>query len=445
MGNEMFNKILLANIDLEPTDDNRRKLIMTNLTLISMIIIYPIFFIYNFINEEYLIAVIELFFVFPALYTLYFLRKSHNIENAAKVTTLFLFITILTVIVMFLGKNYILLWSFIFAFVVMSLQGSKKGLYYSITFYSLVFIIAFSFIGEAISVSEYIRFATVTVLIVIIAYFYEKSTENAFKLLHKSISEITYLNVNLNNIVNQEIEKNKQKDKILEDQSRLAQMGEMISMIAHQWRQPLSSISAISGTLSLDVMMKNYNEDFFQEQLSSIDDLSQHLSGTIDDFRNFFKPNKDSQKHLIHIPVVKALDIIKASLTTQGIKIVENYESDKKIDIHVNEMIQVVLNILKNSQDNFIEKSIENPEIIINTYDEDEKIVLNICDNGEGIPENIIAKVFTPYFSTKKEKNGTGLGLYMSKIIVEKHHSATLNAKNLNGGICFSIVMSTKP
>lgn len=437
----MFNNLLLANIDVKPTDANRRRIVMTNLTLIAMSIIYPSFFVINLIKGEYLVATVELFFIFPVVYGLYLIRKNREIEKASLYTTLLLFTTTLIVVNWFSGREYILLWSYIFAFVVMALQGPKKGLYYSIVFYLAIFISAYGFIGDAITIYEYIRFIVIAVIVVIIAYFYERSTKNAFDLLHQSINEIEFLNKNLNKRVEEEIAKTKGRDKLLEEQSRLAQMGEMISMIAHQWRQPLTSISSITGTLSFDIMTGNYKEDFFAKRLENINELAQHLSSTIDDFRNFFKPNKESELVLINTSVIKALNIIRDSLDSKEIKILESYESSKKVNIYMSEMLQVILNILKNAQDNFVQNSIENAKISIKTYDEDEKTIITICDNGGGIPENIIDQIFHPYFSTKHEKDGTGLGLYMSKTIVEEHHSGEFYAKNIDNGVCFYIII----
>ena len=133
--------------------------------------------------------------------------------------------------------------------------------------------------------------------------------------------------------------------------------------------------------------------------------------------------------------VKKSLNVISTSLLNDNIDIIFPYNSQKAIELYDSELMQVVLNILKNSLDNFQEKQIKNPYIKISTEDR----TLSISDNGGGIPENIISSVFDPYFSTKDEKNGTGLGLYMSKIIVEEHHNGKLSVHNTEDGVCFTI------
>ena len=241
----------------------------------------------------------------------------------------------------------------------------------------------------------------------------------------------------------------KQKDKQLQQQSRLAQMGEMISMIAHQWRQPLgainSSVIAIESKLSIgryDLDDKDDREKFFKflhKKHKSIIEYVEGLSETIDDFRNFFKPDKNRDLVCIDDPIKKALKIVNVSMSSKGISIEKSFDNGDKIELYQNEVMQVILNILKNAEDNFIEKSIENPTIMIETLKEKNTHIIKISDNGGGIPENILPNIFDPYFSTKDEKNGTGLGLYMSKTVIEEHHNGELKVSNIDNGVCFEI------
>lgn len=252
-------------------------------------------------------------------------------------------------------------------------------------------------------------------------------------------NKIQFINDSLEVKIKEEVEKNKKKDAQVFQQSRLAQMGEMLSMVAHQWRQPLASISAITGTLTFDMMMNEYKKEFFQDKLGSIDKITQHLSATINDFRDFYKPNKKKTTVKLEEIVRKSLSIIRETLLNDNIEIIEEYNSKEEIEIYDNELMQVILNIIKNAQDNLKEKQIKDPYIQITT----ENRTISICDNGGGIAENIIEKIFDPYFSTKNEKNGTGLGLYMSKTIVEEHHNGKLSAQNKNDGVCFIIECGT--
>jgi len=242
------------------------------------------------------------------------------------------------------------------------------------------------------------------------------------------------------------------KEKLLQEQSRLAQMGEMINMIAHQWRQPLGAIN--SALLTIDTKLKMNRFDlskadeqenlihYLEKKQKNIYEYVEFLSTTIDDFRNFFKKDKEKQKVSLIAPIKKSLQIVGASLENKNIKLFETYNINPTISLYENEMIQVFLNILKNSEDSFLEKNIHKREIHITTKEKNANFYsITICDTAGGIDSKIIDKIFDPYFSTKNEKNGTGLGLYISKMIIETHHDGKLNVYNHQNGICFEIIL----
>jgi len=254
--------------------------------------------------------------------------------------------------------------------------------------------------------------------------------------LEDSKKKLKNINATLEHKIKEEVEKNKLQNQQLMQQSKMALMGEMISMIAHQWRQPLNIITLSTVKLETGILLNNEisNEDIYNIT-SEINKQSQYLSNTIDDFRYFYKPDKESVTVKLEDVISKSLSIIKASLISSHIEIIQEYKSKEEIELYENEMTQVILNILKNAQDNFSEKGIKDPCIKITT----ENRTISICDNGGGIPEDILEKIFDPYFSTKDEKNVTGLGLYMSKTIIEKHHGGILHVKNRGDGVCFVI------
>jgi signal transduction histidine kinase len=251
--------------------------------------------------------------------------------------------------------------------------------------------------------------------------------------------ELEHINSSLESRIKVEIQNSKEKDKQLFQQSRLAQMGEMISMIAHQWRQPLTAISSTANTLSLDILMDNYEKDFFAKQIDNIAGYSQHLSSTIDDFRNFFKQNKERQDTTLEELVDNTLSIISSSLESKSIVLNTNFNSHKTINTYPNELKQVVLNLIKNAEDILLEKKIKNPQITIKTFYDDDYYSLSIADNAGGVPASIIDKIFDPYFTTKSKRDGTGLGLYMSKTIAQEHCGGELMVSNEDDGAIFTI------
>lgn len=248
-----------------------------------------------------------------------------------------------------------------------------------------------------------------------------------------------------------EIKKNEEKNKIMLIQSRFATIGEMINMIAHQWRQPLAAIGTASFNLKYKTQTNKFDldtkkgqkqqADFFTTKLDEIEYYVQNLTTTIDDFRNFYKSDKILVKKPIEIPINNALKIVEKSISVNNIKLIKEFNSLQEINFYENEITHVILNILKNSQDNFLEKQPKDMHITITTIDTKEGCEVNICDNGGGIKNDVVDKIFEPYFSTKKEKNGTGIGLYMSKIIIDKHHKGHINVKNTKEGVCFSLIL----
>lgn len=271
---------------------------------------------------------------------------------------------------------------------------------------------------------------------------WDMSVVNALTNIAKISSyELQNLNQDLELRVKKEIEKNLKKDAVLIHNAKLAQMGEMMSMIAHQWKQPLSAISATSSGLHIKIELDMYERGFFLASLAKIEDFVNHLSSTIDDFSNFFKPSKKKETTKLSAIVEKAMTIASYSLTKHSIKVQKDIDDSIVINTYTNELIQVILNIIKNAENILILRNIQSPYIKLKTYKKDNYLYLEIEDNGGGIDKNIIEKIFEPYFSTKATKDSTGLGLYMSQLIVEDSLAGKLLVKNSENGAVFSIVL----
>ena len=250
-------------------------------------------------------------------------------------------------------------------------------------------------------------------------------------------AKLKSLNEKLEELVDKKVAENKEKERMLFLQSRHAQMGEMISMIAHQWRQPLNAIGAAMGVLNIKAKSNKLTKETVFEITKKVDNYLQYLSSTINDFRNFFQPEKE--KHLTDLETIvqKTLALIKDSLDSKNISISVETKNVVILNTYENELVQVILNIIKNAEDALIENKIKEPKIKI--IIDGNKIIIK--DNAKGIPKKIIEKIFDPYFSTKIQKNGTGLGLYMSKIILEKHCNGNIKVYNDNDGAVFEIIV----
>ncbi len=243
----------------------------------------------------------------------------------------------------------------------------------------------------------------------------------------------------LNGQLEEEFNERKQQEQLLVQNSKLAAMGEMIGMIAHQWRQPLSSISTLAGNLQVYIDLDMYEKEQFIALLGEINNHAQYLSNTINDFRHFFKPDNPQDTVILDRVIEASLGIIGKSLEYKNVILSKEYAFKQEILTYPNELMQVFLNILKNASDAFVDNEIMEPEIRIKGLESDDYQVIELYDNAGGIPEEIIDRIFDPYFSTKGPGIGTGLGLYMSKMIIEEHCQGQLGVRNTEKGACFII------
>ncbi len=222
----------------------------------------------------------------------------------------------------------------------------------------------------------------------------------------------------------------KEKEKLLFEQSKLASMGEMIGNIAHQWRQPLSVISTASTGM---LVQKEYNiltDKLFVETCNTINNNAQYLSKTIDDFKNFIKGDRTKGIFDLNKDIDSFLHLVEGSIKNHNINIILDLEDGIKIDGYKNELTQCLMNIFNNAKDALNENTEENKIIFITTLQKDDKVIIKIKDNAGGIPEDIINKIFEPYFTTKHQSQGTGLGLHMTYNLIVDGMGGTIEANN---------------
>ncbi|CZE48111.1 sensor histidine kinase [Campylobacter geochelonis] len=269
--------------------------------------------------------------------------------------------------------------------------------------------------------------------------------------LEKSEAKLLVLNKNLAKevkiqseakfeILKKSMKEAKEKEQMMLHQARLATIGEMIANIAHQWRQPLTALGAIFIYLDMFFEKNDLKNEKISQKISSANSLLSFMSNTIDDFRNFYKTNKTKEIFFLSEVINQAIGIFSGSLKNYAISLKLDI-NDSKIYAFKNELAHVIVNLISNSKDAFLEKDIKDRTIMIKTYIILDEIHLEIIDNAGGIDESILSKIFEPYFSTKDKKFGTGMGLYISKIIVENSINGKILATNIKNGMKFEIIL----
>ncbi|XOB62789.1 ABC transporter substrate-binding protein [Campylobacterota bacterium DY0563] len=228
-----------------------------------------------------------------------------------------------------------------------------------------------------------------------------------------------------------DISETKQKEQLLFQQSKMASMGQMLENIAHQWRQPLSLISSISTAIELKKDLDISTAEDEKKELKKINSTAQHLSETIEDFRNFFKSDKKKVEFSILKTIDRSIELVEGVLKNNSITVIFEDVDDAVIKSYENEFMQALINIFYNAKDAF--ERFENEKyIFINLKKENNLFILKIKDNAKGIDETIIKNIFEPYFTTKHQAQGTGIGLYMTQMIVEKHMRGKIEVENVN-------------
>ncbi len=275
--------------------------------------------------------------------------------------------------------------------------------------------------------------ALITFILLLLSIYFSRILQKKFMKYKKEIKE--------------HINKNTKQQNIMAQKTKMAAMGEMIGNIAHQWRQPLSTITTTATGLKLQKEMDILKDDFLIESLTGINDSAQYLSKTIDDFRNFFKTNKSEVQFSVKDIINKSLSLCSSELHNLDIEIIKDIK-DVNITNYENEFIQVLINIITNAKDELTKKDKNFKKMIfIDSKKDDNFVKIVIKDNAGGIPMALKNKVFEPYFTTKHQSQGTGIGLYMCKEITEKNMGGSLEVENCKykyndmkfSGACFEI------
>ena len=281
-------------------------------------------------------------------------------------------------------------------------------------------------------ISIFIVFLFSVILSLLIIDNFRKLHNSLEQKVNEKTKELQNLNNYLETKISKEVLQNRRKDIIMFQQARFASLGEMLNNIAHQWRQPLGAITMIIQSFQTKISLGKLTSEFVDEKVHDALLLASNMSNTLDDFKNFFSPNKIKSEFSIKNCIEHSIELSKYLLIQEHIEVKLTVRKDVKINSYYNELSHVFLNVISNSKDALcsnVDKNDRIIKIIVNKFKN--HLVINIVDNGGGIPKDILPKIFEPYYTTKYKSAGTGIGLYMSKQIIEKHMNGEISCKNI--------------
>jgi len=381
--------------------------------ILSFLGLLPLGEIYEYTLSIYSILNLFAYFLLKKNKKYYF--TSVNLSMFGSILTF----SVLTATV--LEDEFRMVWFFFTAFASFMFGGKKYG--FIITTVIIISVSLLWFLID-INLSRVALFTFISSIIIfnIFLYFFLQKIENDEIALH--------------DLINQEVEKREEQETILLKQYRMTNMGEMIDSIAHQWRQPLNQTNMI--ILSMEDSLDD--KEFIEVSLGELTKLTAHMSQTINDFRHLLNDNKEKVSFKIDDVLTKVFALMKNNM--KDITLV--YDREKchyTLKGYQNELIQVFIILFSNTIEAFVQKSIKNREIKINTYELNEDLVIEVIDNAGGIKKSNMKKIFDPYFTTKKEINGTGLGLYVAQIMIEENMQGKLEVENYKKGVKFKITL----
>ena len=439
----MWKSILYSSNNFEDKNKFLKYKLINILLLTAILISFFMAFLFPLISRgktEILIVSLELLYGFGNL-IFFFLLRYNKINLKSVIYSTITMLYILQVILMFTSVEDSLRQSWFLLTLIISffLAGKKIGYFIlSIIFITLAIYNFQPFIKTNLNTVESVLPLILLLLVGFIMSLYETTKEdysNSLKetniLLERKIEELNQFNINLESRVKQELTKNRQHEFKLIEQAKMVSMGEMIGNIAHQWRQPLSVISTIATAIKLQKEMDLLDSKLLVQDMIVINNNAQYLSKTIDDFRNFVKDERVKKTFYLTDEISSFLHLVEGCIKNNYIEVKLDLNDSIYMNAYANELKQCFINIFNNSKyalQDFEEKS---RLIFIQTYIDGEKVVISIRDNAGGIPEKILPKIFDPYFTTKHQYQGTGLGLSMNYKLIVEGMNGTIKANNI--------------
>ena len=412
-----------------------------------------IFSFFRLSEGNYIVGGSQLIFSLLSFYGFFHLRQDKQLYTKYSSLFLLLFFLYTAIIFFYVPQNHLnILWVISAPIFIFFFLNRRAGIYMFVLIFSFIIYLILSYYPY--TVAEFVTLFASFFMTTFIMYRYEDVKErektlllNYTKVLQEEVEEQTKklkeLNHTLEKRVEEEIQKRQAQEQMLLCQNRMANMGMMIDSIAHQWRQPLMHISSILMNISRVTETQPNNIEYIDTKIDDIFNITQQMSQTIDDFRNLFKPEKEKNSFKLQTLLESILTLMKKNLKEITINL--KVPNELSIYSYQNELSQVLLTILTNAYEAFEEQEESlHKEIRILVEEEKESVNIYISDNAGGIKPEVLPHIFNAYYSTKKHRSGTGLGLYIAKIIIERSIKGTIRAKNIKNGTQFKISIPKK-
>lgn len=429
-----------------------RKILLINSILFFATIIFLFFGIYNVLRSSIVIALFDFVAAAVMAGAIIDLRLNKNVTRAGNVGIWGLFAFFLVFVTVNEGNDFGLIWTIFFPIFTIMIR-EKKGIPVILLYYGILFILAFVNIGVwqngEWSTVGFVRLVAASLLITYVVYVSEQARLQADskndELLRREKEYSTQLHdyqLQLESKVQKTLTALSEKERIILRNSQLAEMGNMIGVIAHQLKQPLNAINIMSYGIKDAYQYNELSDEYLTETTRGINKQVQHMSATIDDFRDFFNPNKKKKIFNVAQAVEKTLELLLPQLTKNAIVVDRKLAHDIEVLGYESEFQQVLINLIHNAKDVFEERGVLNPRITVTCRLDPQKDVpiVRIDDNGGGVPDTIREKIFDSYFTTKAEE-GTGIGLYLVRKIIEESFEGSVTVHNTDGGARFTLYL----
>jgi signal transduction histidine kinase len=444
----MLKKFFTPQREFAPHEWQLHYKVISILVMSFVIGIYTALFgIYRIYHGYTAVGSLELFM--GIIFMISFISLRANIRHYMFFSKVFFVLLYMLMIILFIyvpDEVTSMLWTSAALIIIFFLLDYKGGILFFA--FLVLFIITLMFFDANYKMTDYINWIASLSAVSWVMFFYEKLKEkeknslldNTARLqeeVDKQTQKLQTLNNSLEERVQEELTHRQEQEQMFLHQSRLAGMGEMIDSIAHQWRQPLMNINAILMNMDRAMETKDRPPAYMHEKMDEVIVLTTHMSQTIEDFRSLFKEDKTKNTFYIHESISYALQLLESTLQYVDLRVTST--KNTSYYGYKNELIQVLMILLSNAVEILQTRNINTKTINIDIQGNEKYITLAIEDNAGGIEEAYLTQIFEPYFSTKKRTGGTGLGLYVAKIIIEQNMHGVLSVSNTNEGAKFEI------